>query len=427
MRSTHIGATLVAAVVAGAVGAGAWSQTAVQPLPQSFCSPLIHGSRPAQVLIASDLPVRYFTSKRAKTLQLQAAIRYVLAQRGYKAGKYAVAYQACDDSSPQRGSGALAKCAANAKAYARDPSVLGLIGTWSSTCSAAELPILNRAAGGPLGLISPTNTNVGLTHVGGGTQPGEPARYYPTGTRSFVRIISPDDAQAVADAVLVKDLGVRRIFVLDDGEEYGLNVAKAFMKSASKMGLTISGTASWGADQTNFDGLVARIRARRPDAVFLGGFPCPGCGKLVKDLRAALPQATIVGSDGFSDFESIVKATGGAAEGMYVSIPGLPQGKLPPAGRRIDKLFGATDLGSGGPAYAAQAAAVLLDAIAASDGTRGSVNAHLLAAGVRNGIIGSFGFDRHGDPTFNPTMIFRIHHGKGKLDRVVMPPASLIP
>ena len=412
--------------IAGTVGAAAWSTTTVQPLPQSFCSPLVHGSTPPQVLIASDLPVRYF-EHRAKTLQLQAAIRYVLAQRGYRAGKYAVGYQACDDSSPQQGSGALAKCAANAKAYAQNPSVVGLIGTWSSSCSAVELPTLNRAAGGPLGLISPSNTNVGLTHAGGGTHPGEPARYHPTGTHSFVRIISPDDAQAVADALLVKHLGARRIFVLDDGEEYGLNVAEAFRKSASKIGLKVSGTASWGADQSDFGSLVERIRGKGPDAVFLGGFPCPDCGKLITALRAALPQVTIVASDGFSDFEGLVKATGKAAEGMYVSVPGLPREKLPPPGRRIGKLFGGPRLGSGGPAYAAQAAAVLLDAIAASDGTRRSVNAHLLSARVRNGIVGSFSFDRNGDPSFNPTMIFRIHNGKGKLDRVIVPPASLIP
>jgi branched-chain amino acid transport system substrate-binding protein len=226
---------------------------------------------------------------------------------------------------------------------------------------------------------------------------------------------------------MVKDLGARRIFVLDDGEEYGLNVAEAFRKSALKIGLTVPGRASWGADQTDFGGLVARIRGKRPEAVFLGGFPCPGCGKLIADLRLALPRVTIVGSDGFSDFEGIVKATGKAAEGMYVSVPGLPREKLPPAGRRIGRLFGAPRLGSGGPAYAAQAAAVLLDAIAASDGTRSSVNAHLLSARVRNGVIGSFSFDRNGDPTFNPTMIFRIEHGKARLDRVVTPPASLIP
>ena len=135
----------------------------------------------------------------------------------------------------------------------------------------------------------------------------------------------------------------------------------------------------------------------------------------------------MVGSDGFSDFASLVKASGTGAEGLYVSIPGLPEGKLPPAGRKIDRLFGAQVLGSGGPAYAAQAAAVLLDAIAASDGTRASVTAHLLSARVRNGIIGSFSFDRNGDTTFNPTMIFRIRGAKGELDRVVTPPARLIP
>ena len=70
---------------------------------------------------------------------------------------------------------------------------------------------------------------------------------------------------------------------------------------------------------------------------------------------------------------------------------------------------------------------MLLDAIAASDGTRRSVNAHLLSAHMRNGIIGSFSFDRNGDPSFNPTMIFRIHDGMGKLDRVVIPRANLIP
>ena len=65
---------------------------------------------------------------------MQAAIKYVLAQRGYRAGKYPVGYQACDDSSPQQGSGAFAKCAANARAYAGNASVIALVGTWSSRC-----------------------------------------------------------------------------------------------------------------------------------------------------------------------------------------------------------------------------------------------------------------------------------------------------
>jgi branched-chain amino acid transport system substrate-binding protein len=412
--------------IAGGAAVAHGKGSAVEPLPESFCSPLAQGATPPQFMIASDLPVRYFP-RRAATLRMQDAIKYVLAQRGYKAGKYSIGYQACDDSSPQQGSGAFAKCAANARAYSANPSVIGLVGTWSSRCSGIELPILNRAAGGSLGLISPTNTNVGLTHAGAGTEPGEPGRYYPSGRRSFVRILAPDDFQGVADALLAKRLGARRVFVLDDREEYGLDVAGAFKRAAAKNGLRIAGTGSWTDDQTSFDTLVGRVAKTKPDAVFLAGYACPGCGKLVAGLRAGLGAKTpIIGSDGWSVFEDLAKAAGPAAEGMYVSIPGLPPGQLPVTGRNIQRRFSAEALGAGGPAYAAQAVAVLLDAIAASDGTRASVTRHLLAARVRGGIIGSFGFDRNGDTTFAPTMIFRIRGGKGKLDRVITPPPTLL-
>ena len=35
--------------------------------------------------------------------------------------------------------------------------------------------------------------------------PGEPARYLPTGARSYVRIVAPDDVQAGADTKLTAD------------------------------------------------------------------------------------------------------------------------------------------------------------------------------------------------------------------------------
>lgn len=416
---------MLAVAVAG-TSVVAWSAVPdLQPLPQSFCSPIVQGKTKPQYLIVSDFPLRFFPFA-AKTLHFQAAIRYILRQRHFKAGTYSVGYQACDDSSPPSGSGAVAKCTSNAKAYARAKGVIGVIGTWSSTCAEAELPFLNTAPGGPLALISPSNTNVELTHAGGGTAPDEPGRYYPTGKRSFVRIISADDAQAVADALFAKEIGAKSVFVLDDGSGYGLNVAVAFRKTAGRIGLKVAGTSTWTDDQTNFDALAGEVAKSSPDAVFLGGFECPNCGVLIKTLRGAIgPNTAIIVPDGFS-LDDLVTAIGAAAEGMYGSIPGEPLTSLPKEGQKIERLFGPPRLGSGGPAYAAQAAAVLLDAIAASDGTRASVAAHLLTARVRNGIIGSFRFNRNGDTTFNPTMIFRVSGGKSQLDRVITPPASLI-
>ena len=418
------GLAIVAAVVAVAAAQGGTS--GLQPLPQSFCSPIVQGSQAPQYLIVSDFPLRYFPFK-SKTLQFQAAMRYELKQRHFRAGKYVVGYQACDDSSPQAGNGALSKCASNARAYAQDASVIGIVGTWSSDCTSAELATLNRAPKGPLALVSPSNTNVGLTHAAGGTAPDEPGRYYPTGKRNYVRIISPDDAQGVAEALLAKQLGVKRVFVLDDGSGYGLNVAVAFRRTLGKIGLKLAGSAKWSPDQSSFDALAARVAASSPDAVFLGGGECPSCADLIKGLRAAVgARAPIIVPDGFSA-DDMSKGAGVAAVGLYASVPGLPLTSLPTEGRKIERMFGPPRLGSGGPSYVAQAVAVLLDAIAASDGTRASVASHLLSVKVRNGIIGSFQFDRHGDPTLNPIMIFRVHSGgKVLLDRVIAPPPSLI-
>ena len=48
--------------------------------------------------------------------------------------------------------------------------------------------------------------------------------------------------------------------------------------------------------------------------------------------------------------------------------------------------------------YAGQAAEVMLDAIAASDGTRQSILEQLFATSVTDGIVGSFHFNENGDP-----------------------------
>jgi branched-chain amino acid transport system substrate-binding protein len=417
----------MAGAFAAPVAIGLGGAASVEPLPLSFCSPVVQGSAAPEYLIVSDLPVRA-AFLREFTSAMQGAIKFMLARRGFKAGGYSVGYQACDDSNPQADSGDLGKCASNAKAYAADPSVIGVIGSWSSHCSAVEIPILNKAPNGPVAMISPSNTNVGLTHAGAATDPGEPNRYYPTGKRNFVRVISPDDAQGVADAVLSKRLGIRNVFVLDDNEGYGLTVAVPFSKAAKALGLKIAGTASWNVNQTTFGVLARKVARSGAGGVFLGGFACPGCGALIRDLRTALgPSVPIIAPDGWSGLEGLVKAAGvKATEGLYVSVPGLPNSKLGPLGRQIARKFGPARPGSGGPPYAAQAVAVLLDAIAKSDGSRASVNEHLVGARVTGGILGDFHFDKNGDPTYNPVTVFRIHRGMGTIDQVVAPPPALI-
>src|SRR2546430_752209 len=105
------------------------SKQAVTVLPSSSCGKLQYkGSGSPQFIIASDLPLQ--GANRALTTEMTRAIAFILDQQGWKAGKYTIGYQSCDDSTAQAGGYDTAKCTANANAYARDASVIGIIGTF---------------------------------------------------------------------------------------------------------------------------------------------------------------------------------------------------------------------------------------------------------------------------------------------------------
>ncbi len=91
-----------------------------------------------------------------------------------------IGYQSCDDSTAQAGSWDSAKCSSNARSYANNESVIGVVGTFNSGCAKLEIPVANRAPNGPLAYVSPANTYPGLTISGPGTESGEPDNYYPT-------------------------------------------------------------------------------------------------------------------------------------------------------------------------------------------------------------------------------------------------------
>jgi ABC-type branched-subunit amino acid transport system substrate-binding protein len=69
---------------------------------------------------------------------------------------------------------------------------------------------------------------------------------------------------------------------------------------------------------------------------------------------------------------------------------------------------------------------ILLDAIAASDGTRAAVTRNVLRASVKNGPLGTFHFDAAGDTTANRMGIYRITRGRGRFQTAVDPPPALL-
>lgn len=174
--------------------------------------------------------------------------------------------------------------------------------------------------------------------------------------------------------------------------------------------------------------LASTIAAAQPDAVSLAELP-QGNGKtLVQDLRAALgPKIPLIAPDSFAASD-IARALGRAGEGMYVTEPGIPPDKLPPAGQRFVRTFGRStgELDLLYAPEAAQAAEVLLDAIGRSDGTRKSVVRELFATKIRNGVLGTFSFDRFGDIVPAPVAIYRFRNRQILTAGVVRAPLDAI-
>jgi branched-chain amino acid transport system substrate-binding protein len=429
------------AIAGGSLAAATPAGAPAQALPGSQCSPVYSapGARP-RYLIVSDLPLGAFSGLHDPSAQLGQAILFVLRERGFRAGRFMIGYQACDDWNVASTSLAnlWARCWANVRAYAADPSVIGVIGPYNSPCASQEIAIANRAPGGPLAMISPTTTEVGLTHAAPGSQPGEPGIYYPTGRRNFVRIVASDDAQGSADALLARQLKLSHVFVADNAPDpYGIGIAASFATAAQRLGLNIVGTGSWpalvGGNQSlpnlpAVSAFVGRIASTHPDGVFLAGFQGdPDVAPLIQGIRAEIPGVQLIGPDGFAAFPDLVRDVGPAVEGMLISQPQIAPALLRGPGAQFVAQFGKQIGGTFYPAtaYAAQAADVLLDAIARSNGTRESVTKALFATHVRNGITGSFAFTPTGDTTAGSVTIIRIESGKPVPVSAITPSASL--
>ena len=384
-----------------------------RPLVTGSCGPLESGAGSPDLVIASDFPAFDNGGRvNAPITDIRRAIRWVLKRHRFHAGRYRVGLQACTDSSPGQ-SPDYALCAANARAFARDASVVAVVGTYQSACSMIELPILDAAQAGPVALISPSNTYVGLTNHGPQTAPFEPERYYPIGVRNFVRLAPPDDAQGAGLALLAKQLGRRRLFLLDDGDPTSEAMVEYVSRAAGRLGLTVVGRAHWGLP--GYASLARRVLRARPTAVVVTGCICSHGGPLLVTLRRTLGRrVAMLASDNFT-FAGNMAGPGAPPEafGIYISGTGAdPASSALPAETRafLKAAFPGrplTDIDRFVP-LAAAATQALLDAIARSDGSRASIVDELTRGRAAGTVLGNISFDANGDPARDPVSIYRI-------------------
>jgi len=358
--------------------------------------------------IVSDLPLQ--GSNLVQTEQMVQAIEYVLEQADNKAGDYDIEFESFDDAIASTGNWDEAKCAENGRTYADDEDIVAVIGTYNSGCAGIIIPILNEAG---VAMISPANTAVGLTHAGPGSSPGEPEKYYPTGERNYVRVVASDDFQGgVGAQYMMNELGVTKVFILDDKEQYGKGVADAFEIEAREIGLEVAGHVGWDKDAPNYTALMTQIRSTGADGIYIGGVEPNNGGQLQRDKVSILgdnDQVKVMATDGFVTTAWFDDAGVENVEGAFGTAPTRPADQLTASGQEFLEGFREV-IGEETPLqvytlYAASATQAILDAIARSDGSRADVIAKMFETDMET-VVGPMSFNADGDPAGGTQHLF---------------------
>ena len=315
---------------------------------------------------------------------------------------YKLAFQAEDDqATPQVGGQAATKLAS-------DPNVVAVIGTLNSSVSQAVQPTL---AGKKIVQISPANTSPPLTK--GADFATAPKRPFPT----YFRTAATDDLQGpFAADYLVKKAGKKNIAVIDDGKTYGAGLAAEFVKQAQKDGATIVAQEKVGEKDTDFAGVIAKIKPSNPDAVYYGG-EYPAAGPLSNQLAGAGLAIPLMGGDGIVDSKFVEL---GGREGDLATNVGPDATKLDSAKAFLD-AYNAAKYPEPYSAYGAltyDAANAIIKALAATVASGGWSDAQrdkLIENTGKTDFQGSTGpvkFDQYGDTTNKLLTVYKVESGK---------------
>jgi branched-chain amino acid transport system substrate-binding protein len=339
--------------------------------------------------------------------------------RGH-AGPFRVAYVSLDDASPTSQEWNPGVTATNAKIAAQDTSTIAYLGDFDSAATAISLPLINAAG---ILQVSPGSPYVGLTSSFEAGQ-DEPERFYPSGQRTFVRLAPGDIGQAQAQIRLMRSLGVRRLYVLDDQDPFEVPLADIVANYAERAGITVIAHDSLSTiTGAVFTGEVEKIAESHAQAVFLAGGEGKGTPELWRDLHAASPRMLLLGSSSTVN-ESFTSQIGAAAANTYMTTPVLPPDLYPPVAKRVLSSYRRT-FGVEAGAYALygyEAMTLVLDAVRAA-GARGddrqTVIDRVFATTNRNSVIGRYSVEADGETTLSSYGVDRVSSGHPVFERAI--------
>jgi ABC-type branched-subunit amino acid transport system substrate-binding protein len=285
----------------------------------------------------------------------------------------------------------------NARTAIQDTTAIAYLGEIAPGASADSLGITNAQ---DLLQVSPTDTALELTQPTSAVS-GSPGVYYEslkTYNRTFARVVPSTALEAKAQIQEMRALGVRRLYVADDGSPYGKAVALAVRQDASPAGVTVVSSQA-GAD-----------------AVFYGASSATTADRTFDSLAQSSPTAKLFGPSALGGTAFAAGLSADAQPRTYVSAPGFLPKSLTAAGRKFVSDF--TAAYHHAPAeeaifgYEAMAAVMaVLHEAGSSANNRATVVHDFFAIRNRSSALGTYSINVNGDTNLGPFVFSRFKGG----------------
>ena len=345
--------------------------------------------------------------------------KLALKQAGGKAGNYTIELpQALILDDAVNGVHDPTQGALNVGILIADPKVIGMMGPLNSNVARAQIPLTNEAG---LSQCSPANTNEGLTKPEFGAL--ESRKSTPNDI-NYVRVATTADLPGPANArYLAEDLGVKKLYIIDDTETFGKGIADNVAKYWTEtLKLEVVGHDSVPKTTTDYASILTTAKAKNPDGIYFGGVTASGGARILKAaVQVGLGDIPYMGPDGIQDGtgetpDSFLNLAGADAKNAYATLAGKASF---PGGDKFNAEYKA-EYGKDATGYAIQGYVcfqILLDAIARAAATNPSGDAAVREA-VRKALsdtthkyqtaMGEISFDANGDTSQKTVSVYKV-------------------
>ena len=275
-----------------------------------------------------------------------------------------------------------------------DGGAVAVVGHLNSGTSIPASKIYSDAS---VAQISPSATNPKLTEQG---------------FKTTFRVVANDNQQGgVLANYAAGEMKAKTIAIIDDRTAYGQGLADVVEKVSKEKGVKVVAREFTNDKATDFNAILTKIRAAKPDVVMYGGMDATA-GPMAKQMKQLGIKAPMLAGDGVCSPE-FIKLAGDAASILTCSMAGEAVEKLPKGSDFVAKYKAKfnQDVQIYSP-YSYDAVYVIAEAIkAAGSADRAAITGAMPKTNYA-GVTGQITFDEKGDIKGGAISMFKVKDGK---------------